>query len=55
VQGAEVTEQDIKTFVLENAPAYQHPRQVWFLNEMPLTGSNKINKIELEALAKTYI
>lgn len=55
VAGATVTEQDVKTFVLDNAPAYQHPRRVWFIDQMPLTGSNKINKAELEALAKTYL
>ena len=55
VAGANITEQDIKTFVLENAPAYQHPRKVWFIDQMPLTGQNKINKAELESLAKTYL
>lgn len=55
IPGATVTEQEIKTFVLDNAPAYQHPRRVWFLDQMPLTGSNKINKLELENLAKTYM
>jgi acyl-coenzyme A synthetase/AMP-(fatty) acid ligase len=53
--GLTITEQEVKTFVLENAPAYQHPRRVWVIDQMPLTGSNKINKAELETLAKTYI
>jgi len=50
-----LTEQDVKDFVLENAPAYQHPRRVWFLDKMPLTASNKIDKLRLETMAKIYL
>jgi len=53
--GSEVTEEEIQKFVLENAPAYQYPRRVWFIDEMPISGTNKINKIELEMLAKSYL
>jgi len=42
--GATVDEQDIKTYALANAPAYQHPRRVFFVDEMPLAGTNKIDK-----------
>ena len=46
-----ITEKEVQEFVMNNAPAYQYPRRVWFLDEMPLTGTNKIDKIELEKLA----
>jgi acyl-CoA synthetase (AMP-forming)/AMP-acid ligase II len=42
--GAAIDEQSIKTFALANAPAYQHPRRVFFVDEMPLAGTNKIDK-----------
>lgn len=42
--GVAVDEQAIKTYALANAPAYQHPRRVFFVEEMPLAGTNKIDK-----------
>ena len=45
--GAAVDEQAVKTYALANAPAYQHPRRVIFVDEMPLAGTNKIDKREL--------
>ncbi|MFI5000802.1 MAG: class I adenylate-forming enzyme family protein [Reyranellales bacterium] len=42
--GANIDEQTVKTYALANAPAYQHPRRVIFIDEMPLAGTNKIDK-----------
>lgn len=42
--GATLDEQEVKSFALANAPAYQHPRRVFFVDEMPLAGTNKIDK-----------
>jgi acyl-CoA synthetase (AMP-forming)/AMP-acid ligase II len=47
--GADVDEDAVKQYALANGPAYQHPRRVFFLDEMPLAGTNKIDK---RALAK---
>jgi len=41
---ATIDEQAVKTYALANAPAYQHPRRVFFVDEMPLAGTNKIDK-----------
>ena len=41
---AQLDEQAVKTYALANAPAYQHPRRVLFVDEMPLAGTNKIDK-----------
>ncbi|MFL9823488.1 class I adenylate-forming enzyme family protein [Rhodoplanes sp. SY1] len=35
---------DIKRFALANAPAYQHPRFVWFVEKLPLASTNKIDR-----------
>jgi len=42
--GTSIDEPAIKQFALANAPAYQHPRRVFFIEEMPLAGTNKIDK-----------
>jgi acyl-CoA synthetase (AMP-forming)/AMP-acid ligase II len=45
--GAAPGEDEIKQFALANAPAYQHPRRVFFLKELPLSGTNKIDREQL--------
>jgi hypothetical protein len=49
--GRQTSEDEIKRFALANAPAYQHPRFVWFLSELPLASTNKIDRGTLHALA----
>ena len=49
--GASVTEDDLKQFALANGPAYQHPRRVFFLEQFPLAGTNKVDRERLRALA----
>ena len=46
------SEEDIKRFALANAPAYQHPRFVWFVPELPLASTNKVDRNALHALAE---
>jgi acyl-CoA synthetase (AMP-forming)/AMP-acid ligase II len=50
-----VSEDELKRFVLINAPAYQHPRRVWFVDELPLASTNKIDRKRLaeQATAQT--
>ena len=42
--GARLREDDVKQYALENAPAYQHPRQIAFMPELPLAGTNKVDR-----------
>src|SRR6185295_195773 len=49
--GAHPDEEAIKRFVLANAPAYQHPRRVFFVAELPLAGTNKVDRKALERIA----
>ena len=51
--GTRATEDDIKKFALAHAPAYQHPRRVWFLDELPLASTNKIDRKSLIQQAMT--
>ncbi|MDG2112613.1 MAG: class I adenylate-forming enzyme family protein, partial [Actinomycetota bacterium] len=45
------TEDDVKQFALANGPAYAHPRWVWFLDEIPLASTAKIDRNGLVAEA----
>jgi len=50
--GAHISEDDIKAFSLEHGPAYMHPRRVFFVPEMPLAGTNKIDRKALDRMAQ---
>jgi long-chain acyl-CoA synthetase len=41
----------LKEFALKNAPAYQHPRSIWFLDSLPLASTNKVDRNKLRELA----
>jgi acyl-CoA synthetase (AMP-forming)/AMP-acid ligase II len=45
--GAKITEDELKRFALSNGPAYQHPRRVFLLDQLPLAGTNKIDRDKL--------
>jgi acyl-coenzyme A synthetase/AMP-(fatty) acid ligase len=44
--------EEIKRFALANAPAYAHPRFVWFVDELPLASTNKLDRAALRRLAR---
>ena len=53
--GARPSEDALRRFALDNGPAYAHPRAVWFVDELPLAGTNKIDrKTLLERAAANY-
>ena len=43
-EGTEMTEQMVKDYALAHAPPYQHPRHVAFMAELPLAGTNKVDR-----------
>jgi long-chain acyl-CoA synthetase len=53
--GHKPTEEKIKTYALANAPAYQHPRFVWFVDELPLASTNKVDRAALRKLAQQRV
>ena len=48
--GSRVSEEELKQFALANGPAYQHPRRVFFLEQLPLSGTNKVDRGRLRQL-----
>jgi acyl-CoA synthetase (AMP-forming)/AMP-acid ligase II len=53
--GHEVSDDALKTFALANAPAFQHPRFVWFVDELPLASSNKVDRSALRKRAQEHV
>jgi acyl-CoA synthetase (AMP-forming)/AMP-acid ligase II len=54
-KGAAATEDELKAFTLERGPAYAHPRRVFFIDELPVSGTNKIDRKFLTEEAKRLI
>ncbi len=54
-QGAAVTELEVKDYTLANGPAYQHPRRVAFVESLPLTGTNKVDRNALTRRAEQQL
>jgi long-chain acyl-CoA synthetase len=50
-----VDAEEIKRFALANAPAYQHPRFVWFVDRLPLSTTNKIDRAALMRMAAEHL
>lgn len=51
IAGHHADDGEIKRFALGNAPAYQHPRFVWFVERFPLASTNKIDRDALRRMA----
>lgn len=49
--GQSASEDELKQHALANGPAYQHPRRVFFLDQLPLAGTNKIDRDKLRSIA----
>ena len=50
-EGSNLDEARLKAFALANAPAYQHPRSIWFVDSLPLASTNKLDRKTLRDLA----
>jgi long-chain acyl-CoA synthetase len=50
-EGSDLDEKSLKAHALNNAPAYQHPRRIWFVDSLPLASTNKLDRNALRVLA----
>jgi acyl-CoA synthetase (AMP-forming)/AMP-acid ligase II len=50
-----IDELELKEYVLDHGPAYQHPRRIWFIDEFPLLAGNKIDKEKLKQMHRNNI
>jgi acyl-CoA synthetase (AMP-forming)/AMP-acid ligase II len=53
--GADLTDDEVRAWALAHGPAYQHPRAVWFLDELPVSGTEKVDVHRLEDEARRRI
>jgi long-chain acyl-CoA synthetase len=47
-EGAEVSEQELREFTLDYVPSYAHPRRVFFVDELPRSATQKVQRYKLE-------
>jgi long-chain acyl-CoA synthetase len=47
-EGAEASEDDLRSYVKEQVAAYKYPRRIWFVDELPKGPTGKILKREVE-------
>jgi long-chain acyl-CoA synthetase len=50
-EGSGLDEAKLKAFALANAPAYQHPRSIWFVDSLPLASTNKLDRKTMHEMA----
>jgi acyl-coenzyme A synthetase/AMP-(fatty) acid ligase len=50
--GSTLDANELKAFALGTGAAYQHPRAIWFLDEFPLTSTNKVDRAALMQRAR---
>jgi long-chain acyl-CoA synthetase len=48
--GSSLSEAELKNYTLANGPAFRHPRRIFFLDRMPLAGTNKVDHQYLRRL-----
>jgi acyl-CoA synthetase (AMP-forming)/AMP-acid ligase II len=53
--GQQPSADEIKQFALANAPAYAHPRFVWFIDDLPLASTNKVDRVALRKVAQQRV
>ena len=54
-EGSEVSEADLRKFSLEHVASYAHPRRVFFVDELPRSATQKVQRFKLEEEAKERV
>jgi len=54
-RGESATEDELKRYFLERGPVYAHPRRVFFLDKLPVSGTNKLDRKSLTEEAARLI
>jgi len=53
--GAQLNAEELKRFALEHGPPYAHPRHVWFVDEIPLASTAKVDRAALTEQAEELV
>ena len=51
-EGADVTEEELRTFTLDYVATYAHPRRIFFVDELPRSATEKVQRYALEEMAE---
>lgn len=51
-EGAEVSEEELRKFTLDYVASYAHPRRVFFVDELPRSATEKVQRYALEEMAE---
>jgi long-chain acyl-CoA synthetase len=54
-EGADATEEDLRTFSLEHVASYAHPRRVFFVEELPRSATQKVQRFKLAQEAEQRV
>ncbi|MDY7081195.1 MAG: class I adenylate-forming enzyme family protein, partial [Halobacteria archaeon] len=44
----EITDEELREFMLEHVPTYAHPRRIFFVDQLPRSGTQKVQRYKLE-------
>jgi long-chain acyl-CoA synthetase len=47
-EGADLVEEDLRQFALEHVATYAHPRRIFFVDELPRSATQKVQRYKLE-------
>jgi len=53
--GSDVTEAEVREFSLKRVPRYAHPRRVFFVDDIPVSGTQKVKRFELKERAEELL
>ena len=54
-EGAEVSEEELRKFTLDYLATYAHPRRIFFVDELPRSATEKVQRHKLEEMAEEYL
>jgi len=54
-EGADVTEKELREFSLEHVATYAHPRRIFFVDELPRSATQKVQRYKLEEDAEERV
>ena len=54
-EGADATETELREFSLDHLATYAHPRRVFFVNELPRSATEKVQRHKLEEMAEAEL
>jgi len=54
-EGADITEKELREFSLEHTAKYAHPRRIFFVDELPRSATQKVQRYKLEEEAEERV